>query len=80
MAKDTSASELDALRERVGLLEVAVEYLTTELRDKTDQVTQANWPRRNCDARGCSVIMRAQKAADLPKFCPDHTEPTPEAA
>jgi hypothetical protein len=68
-----------SLEERVGLLEIAVEYLTGELRAKTDEMTQANWPRRNCDATGCGTILRAQQAADLPKHCAKHTEPAASA-
>ncbi len=68
------------LEERVGLLEIAVEYLTKELADKTAEQEQKDWPRRNCDERGCSTIIRAKSAADLPKFCSDHTPEQSAAA
>lgn len=69
--------ESGSLEDRVKNLETAVEYLSEQIADVAaarEAADQKDWPRRSCDAAGCKTVMRRQDAAELPKFCPEHTE------
>lgn len=74
MPKDPAPASLE---DRVTRLEEDIKFLIAEVAEVAAArvvADQKDWPRRTCDKPGCKVIMRHLDAAQLPKFCPEHTE------